>query len=401
VHERATRAPSMARTSYSLMVVFGLSVGLPGPATPSLQEAYGLSYAGAALHLTMFSAGSGVASALDSRLSRRFGRRPLVRAALVGVAVGAMISGLAPTAAMSVAGITVMGFCGTIAVNIAHGVLGSEHLEDRGTALVNAHLFAAVGLVLAAVSVATARGLGAWRLAFAVPVVLVAAILVRRMPARLPPRAPEQDGATSARTAIPAAVWIGGIVLALSVAVEWAVTFWAASFLRDPLGLSDALADGATVAVLAALVVGRWLLSRMTRRWQAGTLLRWAFLVTIAASAPYLLGARLQAPLDVVVPIAALTVLCMTVTMLFPLSLAVAMDATDASDARQQQASAVAMALGAVGAIATPYLLGAIGDATTLTTALTVLPSASVVALLGIAAQHRAARRGVVMVDAP
>jgi fucose permease len=94
-----------------------------------------------------------------------------------------------------------------------------------------------------------------------------------------------------------------------------------------------------------------------------------------------------------VVPIAALAVLCMTVTTLFPLSLAVTMDATDASGTRQQQASAVAMALGAIGAIATPYLLGAIGDATTLTTALTVLPAASVIGMAGVAAQHRTAVR--------
>jgi fucose permease len=393
VHDRAERAPTMARTSYGLMVLFGLSVGLPGPAAPSLQDAYGLSYAGAALHLTMFSAGSGVASALDSRLSRRFARAPLLRAALVGIAAGAITSGFAPTAAVSIMGIAIMGFCGTITVNIAHGVLGSEHQQDRGTALVNAHLFAAVGLALAAMAVAAARGLGVWRLAFIAPVVLVAAILVRRIPGRLPQREPDRDGPSSAGAAVPTAVWIGGVVLGLSVAVEWAVTFWAASFLRDPLGLSDTFADATTIAVLTALVAGRWLLSLMTRRWRSYRLLRGAFLVTFAASLPYLLGARLAAPLDVVVPIAALAVLCMTVTTLFPLSLAVTMDATDASGTRQQQASAVAMALGAIGAIATPYLLGAIGDATTLTTALTVLPAASVIGMAGVAAQHRTAVR--------
>jgi fucose permease len=375
--------------SYSMLLVFGLSVGLPGPAVPSLQDTYGLSYAGAALHLTLFSVGSAVGSALDDRLDRRFHRATLLRASLIAVAIGAALCGLAPTASVSLAGITFMGTGGTIAINIAHGVLGSEHADGRGTVLANAHLFAALGLASAALVVAGARAVGQWRLAFAVPVVVVAVILFTRQPRRLPTHTADPAAPSAPRTPTSTAVRIGGIVLALSVAVEWAVTFWAASFLRDPVGLTPAFADAITVGVLAALVLGRWLLGRLTRARAADLLLRAAFVITIATSVPYLAGPRLPDPFGVIVPVVALLVLCLTVTMLFPLALALTLTAAGGSSAEQQHASATALGMGAAGAVITPYLLGATADATTLTTALVVLPAGALLALLGMAAMHR------------
>lgn len=394
--EPATPAPTSARqimwASYSMLLVFGLSVGLPGPAVPSLQDAFGLSYAGAALHLTLFSVGSAVGSALDNRLGRRLHRTTLLRASLIAVAIGAALCGLAPTVAVSLIGITIMGFGGTIAINIAHGVLGSEHTDGRGTVLANAHLFAALGLASAAVVVAGARAVGQWRLAFAVPVVVVAVILLTRQPQRLPAHTDTAPETPVVRIPTSTAVRIGGMVLALSVAVEWAVTFWAASFLRDPVGLAPAVADGITIGVLASLVLGRWLLGRLTRRRAASLLLRSAFAITIAMSVPYLVGPRLPDPAGIIVPVAALVVLCLTVTMLFPLALAVTLTAAGGSATEQQHASATALGMGAAGAVITPYVLGATADATTLTTALVVLPAGAVIALLAIAAMHRTAQ---------
>ena len=96
--------------------------------------------------------------------------------------------------------------------------------------------------------------------------------------------------------------------------------------------------------------------------------------------------------LGFVLPIVALVLLCLTVTMLFPLALAVTLTAAGGSATEQQRASATALGMGAAGAIVTPYLLGATADATTLTTALVVLPAGALLALLAIAAMHRTAQ---------
>ena len=386
-------APQVRWASFSLLGIFGLSVGLPGPAVPSLQDAYGLSYAGAALHLTLFSVGSAIGSALDDRLHRRFHRTTLLRASLVAVGIGAAMCGVAPTAIVSLAGISIMGVGGTIAINIAHGVLGAEHADGRGTVLARAHLFAALGLASAAIVVAGARAVGEWRLAFAVPVAVAAAILLTRQPDRLPSQTPTSPAShpPAPAPAPSTMVRVGGLVLGLSVAVEWAVTFWAASFLRDPVGLTPTYADAITIGVLAALVIGRWLLGRLTRARDVGLLLRMALVTTIAMSVPYLAGPRLPDPFGVIVPVVALVVLCLTVAMLFPLALAVTLMAAGDSAPEQQRASATALGMGAAGAVMTPYLLGATADATTLTTALVVLPVGAMLALFGIAAMHRVA----------
>lgn len=388
-HDGRTSATRSTRASYALLYVFGLCVGLPGPAVPSLQGEYGLSYAGAALHLTLFSAGSALGSMIDDRLGRRISRAVLVHAALLGTFGGAALCGVAPTAAVSLVGITLMGFCATIAMNVAHGVIGAEHGDHRGTFLVTAHLCAAGGLVSAAAVVGGARALGEWRLAFVAPVTVIAVLLARRLPLRLPTRRPGLEGTAGRRAPAPPAVRIGGLVLALAVTVEWAVMFWAASFLRDPVGLPPGYADLATIGVLTTMVVGRWGLTRLTRRYGAVALLRLAFVITIAASLPYLSGPRLPGLAGVVVPIIALVVLCLLVTTLFPLGLTATLATAGPSAAEQQQASAVALSISAVLTIAGPYLLGAAADATTLTKAMLVLPAGAALALAGIVWMQR------------
>jgi fucose permease len=391
VTSRPASRHRVAWACYGLLFLFGLSVGIPGPAVPSLQEAYGLSYAGAALHLTAFAAGSAVGSLIDDRLGQRLSRATALRVGLIGVMAGMALSALAPVGAISIAGIGIVGFSATIALNIAHGVIGSEYSNDRETVLVNAHLMASVGIASAAVVVAAARALGQWRLAFAAPALVVMVMLTYRFPHLLPPRAPEPRKANDAAPAVPAAVRIGGGVLALVVAVEWAVTFWAATYLRDPVGLPSGYADVITICVLATLVVGRVLLSRLTQHWDAAGLLRAGLLVTIVASLPYLAGPRMPAPYGFAVPIVALFVLCLLVTTLFPLALTVTLGMTGESAAEQQRTSAAALSISSIGAIVTPYMLGSVADATTLTIALVVLPVGSLLALAGLVTMRRAA----------
>lgn len=281
-------------------------------------------------------------------------------------------------------------------MNIAHGVIGAAYGDERSTVLAYGHLLAAVGLVLAAIAVAAARSVDQWRLAFVAPIAAIALILLWNLPGRLPTRAREATTDRVTYAAVPAAVWIGGVVLALSVGVEWAVTFWAASFLRDPVGLRPAYADATTVAVLAALVIGRWVLGRLTVRYAANRLLRVALVVVGAAAVPYLLGARLEDPYGAIVAVAGLGTLCLTITMLFPLALVATMGAVGGSAAEQQRASAAALLIGALGAVVTPYLLGAVADATTLTTALLMIPVGSALAMVSLALMHRSTDRQLV-----
>jgi fucose permease len=121
-------------------------------------------------------------------------------------------------------------------------------------------------------------------------------------------------------------------------------------------------------------------------------LLRTALLITVGMSVPYLVGPRLPHPYGPTVAIVALVALCLTVTALFPLALAVTMGAAEGSATSQQRASATAMAMGAAGAVITPYLLGAVADATALTTALTALPAGALLALVGVGLMQRPAQ---------
>ena len=382
----------VTRSAYGLLLVYGLALGLPGPAVPALRATFDLSYAGAALHLTLFSVGALTGSAAAGRLGGFVDRHRLVRLSLVGLGLGGAVAAAAPAAAVSLAATGVMGLFGVVAVNVGQGVLGERHGEGSAAALSTGHVISALGLVGAALALAVARlaGPDGWRVGFLVPAVVVGLLLLLRQPQVLPARAPRPGKADRHDRELPAATWIAAGVTGLGVGVEWAVTFWAAAYLQDEVGLQAGLAGAGTVVVLGGLVTGRLLVARLARDRPPHTLLLAALGVVLAASVPYLLGPGLAGGLRAITSTVALIVLCLAVAWLFPLALALTMtSAPGAGEGAQERASALALGAGAVVGICVPYALGALADMTSLRVALTAVPVGAVLAGVGVVTAWR------------
>ena len=195
----------VSRAAFGLLLAYGIALGLPGPAVPSLQAAFDLDHRGAALHLTLFSLGALGGSAAAGRLGRTVTRRVLVRGALLGLALGGALVAVAPAAPVSLLGTATMGLFGIVAVNVGQGVLGERHGARSAAALSDGHVVSALGLAAAALAVAVARAVdagGGWRIAFLAPAVAIVALLLARQPDRLPHREPDRatDGATDGAT---------------------------------------------------------------------------------------------------------------------------------------------------------------------------------------------------------
>ena len=387
------------RAAFGLLLAYGLGLGLPGPAAPSLQSAFGLGYTGAALHLTLFSVGAWVGSALAGRLGGAVPRRRLAYGALSGLAAGGVAVAGAPAVQVSLAGAALMGVFGVVAVNVGQGAIGERHGAGSAAILSAGHVVSAVGLVAAALVVAGARasGLpGGWRLAFLAPLAAVGVLALTRQPDHLPPRAPGRGRRAGSGTAThrpSAAQQLGAAVVGLSVAVEWAVTFWAAAYLRDVVGLPARTADLATVLAFGGLVLGRVAVARLARARPARQLLRTTLVVVLVASVPFLAGPPIGGPVGSIAAVGALAVLCLAVAALFPLALALTMAlADDGVAGSQERASASALGAGAVTGAAVPFGLGAVADATSLGVALLAVPAGALLAvLLMVAAQRSAA----------
>lgn len=397
------------RAAYLASGVFGLGLGLVGPSLPSLRATFAISYGVAALHLTLFSCGSLLGAAATGRLEDRHGRAATARLALAVLGAGAAAVGLAPSALASLLGAFVAGAGAAVVANSANATLGEQDGRRATTDLTNGQVAAAVGMVAAAALVALAQpvpGPG-WRLAWAAPALGGALLVARRVPRRLAPPAsaapgpsrPTVDGtgggaaSRSTRRAGPSrAVVLAVVVVGIAVATEITITFWAATYLTDALGLSATGALVATACTLVGLVVGRVVVARLTTSRGSVPLLRGATMVVLVAAVPYVGGPLLGGGAAVPVTLTALLVLCLAAAALFPLALALAMTVADPQ--RQARASAAALSAGSVAGMSTPVVLGWVADATSLGTAMLAVPVGAAATLVLVGAAQRARDAG-------
>ena len=384
------------RTCLLVLLVFGVGLGLPGPLVPSLRAEFDIGYTLAAAHLTALSAGSALGSLAVTPLRRRLARESLLAVCLAVLAAGAALLAVAPTVVLSLVGVGLVGLGGVAAVALAQAALVETSESSEGAVLTRAHVAAAVGLTLAAALVSAARAGGTWRLAAALLAVAVVGLLLLRAPRSLaaPPTrtsGDEDDGpGGGAPLGRPAVVAIA--VCGLAVAVEWAVTFWVAAYLRTYADLPEGAADAVTVAALLALLLGRVLVARLADRAPSGRLLQALLLLTAAVGGLYVAAPDLPGGGPLVVGCAAL--LGLSVAGLFPLSVAVALQAAPPRADVRERVSSLCLGSGAAVALVAPLSLGVLADALSLQLALVALPVLTLLAAALHAVGVRAAARG-------
>jgi MFS family permease len=81
--------------------------------------------------------------------------------------------------------------------------------------------------------------------------------------------------------AMPRLYWWAGATLVALVAVEFTLTTWGATLMRDQGGLGDAAAAAAVAALSVGMLIGRFTGSRLTERISAELLFRISIVVAI------------------------------------------------------------------------------------------------------------------------
>jgi fucose permease len=232
---------------------------------------------------------------------------------------------------------------------------------------------AGVGAV-SPLAVGLAFALGSWRPALLVllPVVGVLAVLSRSVP--LPAdRGPRRgDGAG---TRLSRHFWVTWLVVTAGIGVEFCLTLWAADMLAQRTTLTAAGASAAVTALVAGMCVGRVVGGRLALRLPVDRLLYGALVVNAVGFALFWLST------DAALAVLGLLGCGLGVALYFPLGLS---RAIAASDGQPDRASARVGIGAAVASGAGPFLLGALADATTIHTAMLVVPGLLVVAAVGI-----------------
>ena len=169
-----------------------------------------------------------------------------------------------------------------------------------------------------------------------------------------------------------------------TTAAEWCVTAWGASFVEDVLHVSTDTAVSLMVGYFGGVLVGRVVGSRLARRHDPTRLLGWALGWPPSGSS------SCGPPWRLLQALVGLALLGVGLGNLFPMGMSVAVSL---APTQAGPASGRAVAMTSLAVLLAPLLVGSIADATSLRSALAVVPVLLALAAAGLIVVRRQARR--------
>jgi predicted MFS family arabinose efflux permease len=373
--------------SYGTIGAYAFWLYAFGPALALLRAELHFSYAVLGVYSALWSGGAALVGLAFTSASSRFGLRHVLWWGALGASLGAAAFITARSVAGTMAAAVLLGFAGTMALTTSQSVLSDVHRERRDRAFVEANIGAAVCAVVAPVALGVfQRTPAGWRAAMVLPLLAFAALYLgyRRVP--LPAR-PGRSVRTG-RQRLPAACWLFALLVAAGIAIEFCVVYFGAELLTVSDGLATGTAATGMAVFYAGILAGRAGGAGLTSRPGLAARLVWLSLaLTAAGFGAFWLSHQ---------PVAALAGLLVTglgAANLYPLSLALALQAAPGST---DAANALTQLLGGVIVIVAPIALGALASHIGLSAAFAVEPVLIVASALLLAGGTRladAARR--------
>jgi MFS family permease len=365
-------------TAFGALFAFGYLMAILGPALPYLRSEEGIPYLVGVLHQVAWAVGGGIAGVLSARGHIRLDRRTMVAAGIAGGALAGLAVGYGEIAPVTIAGAFLMGLLATLALIRVWAALADAHGAHRAVAMTEGEVAVSLAGVSAPLLIAgLAASAATWRVAFAVGTVAGVAAAARVLRTDFPAPKPALHERPRRGRAQPTLVIIFAIV-----ALEFALSFWLASYLNDDVGLARGTAVALVSGLYASNLIGRVTASRLARTQTPERLLVIA-LGTVVAGLPFLLAATSA---TAVVPGIILT--GTGIGALFPLTSSLHIQA---SGRTADSALGQTMTVAAFGQTSGPLVAGAIAQFSSLRAGLLVLPVLTLLAATGLAIHGRQA----------
>ena len=367
--------------AYAMLAWFAYLQAAPGLVIGHLRDELDLGYAVGGLHVAAFAAGSVLAGVVSARLERAVGRRRLLWSSAALMALGTVGLTAGRVVGVTLGAVLVMGVGGGLLLTVVQAALADHHREHRAVALTEANVAASVAYVglVAALSAAAVLGAG-WRVALLASLVVPASLwwTNRRLAIEA---APPADG--TGRGRLPRVYWVAAALLFCATAAEWCITAWGATYVEDATGVRTDAAVALMAGYFGGVVAGRVLGSRLARQQDPARLL----VLALAAAA---LGFAVLWPASTLLPaLLGLVLLGTGLGNLFPLGVSLAVSLAPEGAAL---ASGRAVAVASLAVLLAPLTVGALADATSLRSALLVLPVLLVLAAAALVVVRRAVR---------
>lgn len=337
------------------------------------------------IHASAFGAGVMLASLLAPRLALRLGRGRTLMLGLLGLASSALVYVGMPWFWGTLLGIGLTGCFGTLVQSSAYADLAVRHPATQARVFNEAGVVAqSVGIcapLLIGVASATVWGWRAGFLLVVVAIVFFAAINGRA--GEVQDRQPPDGGrARRSRGRLPRGFPLAWLSTVAVLGIEYALILWSPAWLVSRTQAAPALATASPTVVFLGILIGRAIVSRVSRTHSATRLLLISILVSVVAYCGY--WASTSWPLS----LAFLFVAGLGVAGQFPLALARLVSAArhdvDRASALGMLALGLAIALG-------PVMLGVLEAVLGLPLALGLVPALGAASALLIFLQRAVA----------
>ncbi|MFN2560188.1 MAG: sugar MFS transporter [Jatrophihabitans sp.] len=379
--EPAYRRDAATWVAFGALFAFGVLNAMLGPILPYLRQTEGISYVVAALHQAAFAVGGMTAGVLASRSSAP--RRPTIALGLTAAGAAGVLLTYGHFLPVTLGAAMLVSAFGTTALIRVWALLADLHHVHRAMAMSEGEVAVSLaGIATPAVVAACAAAAVGWRfssvIAFAGVIAAVVAVLATQIPEARPAsdRTDAADGQAAPRRTL-------ATIFAL-VGLEFTLSFWAATYLHDDVGVARGTAVTMVSVLYAANLVGRVAASRLARLLSVRGELR-LFLLIAALGLPVLLIAS-----SVAIAAVGLTITGIGIGGTFPLASAVHVAA---SNRTADQALGQILTIAGVGQIIGPLAAGALAQAGGLRLGLLVLPALTLLAAV-TTRRGRAQRRG-------
>ena len=335
---------------YLVLAFFTFVLTLQGTIAPFLKADLGLSYRMVGLHASAIAIGAILVGLAGDRVVRRHGRRRMLILGLLGCMAGAMLLAAAPVAAVSIAGCALIGIGGSFLPTVAFAILADLHGPQRSLAINEA---AALNYALAMLA-PLLTGLSLWLTLGWRAVVLIGAAMGGAVALACRGIAvPETTVLPAAGPRLPPTFWFFWCAQTFAIAIEFSILLWASEYLERVIGLDKAQAATGAAAFALGMFIGRASGNLWARAFAIPQLLVAALAVALVGFLVYW-GVSQPA-----MAIAGLLLLGIGVSLLFPLTVGLALgaagSASDAASARSTIAFGVAL-------LTMPVLLGGLAD---------------------------------------
>ncbi|MGE5222414.1 MAG: MFS transporter [Omnitrophica WOR_2 bacterium] len=340
--------------AYGMLSFFNLQAAMLSPLLPFLREELDINYTFGGLHLSALAVGQILAGLTGERIAQRRGRAFAVRLGAIAAFAGFAALALGRHISLTLFGVFILGFCGSLIMVMVQAILSDQHGEQRAVAIMEANIGASLGATLAPLCVGIFQryGLG-WRWALFFGLVLMALMVFQYPKQTTADHFMLADHSRVPGKKLPPLFWLCWCLVLLVIAAEWALMIWSPDFLEKVVGLSRVQAATSVSVFFLATVLGRVLGSRLARMMPAINVLWIAFGASLVGFPLFWLGAHPA------INLAGLFIAGIGISNLFPIVSSIAIGI--APEQSNRASARTSLGIG-VSVLFSPFILGWTAD---------------------------------------